>query len=143
MLLLLAVVALALGWFGKAPCLQQYVGDDGATALDWRNNRQYVAMCYSDTVPLYGIERLDSGTDIAAQFGYGVTCVGNLDCKDFLGTRGSGTLQRMPEETGHGLVALAVRFDCDDLHGCRRVVHSARVGWIVMTSMFLLAVPLR
>src|SRR4051794_16589457 len=31
-LLLLAVVALALGWFGKAPCLQQYVGDDGAAA---------------------------------------------------------------------------------------------------------------
>jgi uncharacterized membrane protein len=59
--LLLAVALLALGWFGKAPCLQQYVTDDGATVLDWRNNRQYVAMCYSDTVPLYGIERLDSG----------------------------------------------------------------------------------
>jgi uncharacterized membrane protein len=60
--LLLAVVVLALGWLGKAPCLQQYVTDDGSTALDWRNNRQYVAMCYSDTVPLYGIERLESGT---------------------------------------------------------------------------------
>jgi uncharacterized membrane protein len=59
--LLLAVVVLALGWLGKAPCLQQYVTDDGTTLLDWRNNRQYVAMCYSDTVPLYGIERLDSG----------------------------------------------------------------------------------
>ena len=59
--LLLAVVALALCWFGKAPCLQQYVTDDGSTALDWRNNRQYVAMCYSDTVPLYGIEHLDTG----------------------------------------------------------------------------------
>jgi uncharacterized membrane protein len=59
--LLLAVVVLALGWLGKAPCLQQYVTDDGSTALDWRNNRQYVAMCYSDTVPLYGIERLDVG----------------------------------------------------------------------------------
>ena len=46
---------------GKAPCLQQYVTTDGGLALDWRNNRQYVAMCYSDTVPLYGIERLDSG----------------------------------------------------------------------------------
>jgi uncharacterized membrane protein len=57
--LLLAVVALALGWLGKAPCLQQYVTDDGTVALDWRNNRQYVAMCYSDTVPLHGIERLD------------------------------------------------------------------------------------
>jgi uncharacterized membrane protein len=60
-LLLLAVVAASLGWIGKAPCLQQYVTDDGSTALDWRANRQYVAMCYSDTVPLYGIERLDSG----------------------------------------------------------------------------------
>jgi uncharacterized membrane protein len=59
--LLLAVVLLSLGWLGKAPCLQQYVTDDGSTALDWRNNRQYVAMCYSDTVPLYGIERLDVG----------------------------------------------------------------------------------
>jgi uncharacterized membrane protein len=29
--------------------------------LDWRNGRQYVAMCYSDTVPLYGVEGLDSG----------------------------------------------------------------------------------
>ena len=58
--LLLAVALLALGWLGKAPCLQQYDTDDGP-ALDWRNNRQYVAMCYSDTVPLYGIEKLDSG----------------------------------------------------------------------------------
>lgn len=59
--LLLAVVVLALGWLGKAPCLQQYVADDGTTTLDWRNNRQYVAMCYSDTVPLFGIEGLDRG----------------------------------------------------------------------------------
>lgn len=58
--LLLAVAVLALGWLGKAPCLQQYE-TDGGLALDWRNNRQYVAMCYSDTVPLYGIEKLDSG----------------------------------------------------------------------------------
>ncbi|NMH91313.1 DUF2029 domain-containing protein [Pseudonocardia bannensis] len=59
--LLLAVAVLALSWLGKAPCLQQYAGEDGTPALDWRNNRQYVAMCYSDTVPLYGIERLDVG----------------------------------------------------------------------------------
>ena len=57
--LLLAVVTLALGWLGKSPCLQQYRTDDGQLALDWQNNRQYVAMCYSDTVPLYAIERLD------------------------------------------------------------------------------------
>lgn len=59
--LLLAVAVLALGWLGKAPCLQQFVTEDGEIKLDWRNSRQYVAMCYSDTVPLYGIEELDSG----------------------------------------------------------------------------------
>jgi uncharacterized membrane protein len=59
--LLFAVVVLALSWIGKSPCLQQYRTDDGSLSLDWRNNRQYVAMCYSDTVPLYGIEGLDSG----------------------------------------------------------------------------------
>ena len=60
-ILLLAVAVLAAGWLGKAPCLQQYTTEDGTHALDWRNNRQYVAMCYSDTVPLWGIEGLDRG----------------------------------------------------------------------------------
>ncbi len=60
-ILLLAVAVLAGGWLGKAPCLQQYTTDDGSIALDWRNSRQYVAMCYSDTVPLWGIEGLDRG----------------------------------------------------------------------------------
>ncbi len=59
-LLLLAVVAIAAGWLGKAACLQSYPTSDGP-ALDWRDNRQYVAMCYSDTVPLYGIEGLAAG----------------------------------------------------------------------------------
>ena len=57
--LLLAVAVLALSWLGKSPCLQQYRTDDGDLALDWRDSRQYVAMCYSDTVPLWGIENLD------------------------------------------------------------------------------------
>jgi uncharacterized membrane protein len=61
MVLLLAVMVLALGWLGKAPCLQQGPSADGGVMLDWRNGRQYVAMCYSDTVPLYGVEGLDSG----------------------------------------------------------------------------------
>jgi len=60
-ILLIAVALLAAGWLGKAPCLQQYPTDDGGFALDWRDSRQYVAMCYSDTVPLYGIEGLDEG----------------------------------------------------------------------------------
>ncbi|WP_308252437.1 glycosyltransferase 87 family protein [Pseudonocardia sp. KRD291] len=59
--LLLSIVVLALAWLGKSPCLQQYRDADGALALDWRNDRQYVAMCYSDTVPLYGVEGLADG----------------------------------------------------------------------------------
>ena len=60
-LLLLAVITLAAGWLFKAPCLQSYPTSAGP-ALDWRDNRQYVAMCYSDTVPLYGIEGLSAGS---------------------------------------------------------------------------------
>lgn len=59
--LLMAVVVLAIGWLGKAPCLQQYTPEGYGPSLDWRDNRQYVTMCYSDTVPLYGIEGLDRG----------------------------------------------------------------------------------
>ena len=60
-LLVLAVTMLAIGWLGKAPCLQQYRTDDGQVGLDWRDNRQYYMLCYSDTVPLYGIEGLSDG----------------------------------------------------------------------------------
>ena len=56
--LLLAVAVLAMSWLGKAACLQEYRTADGVLALDWRGDRQYVAMCYSDTVPLYGLEGL-------------------------------------------------------------------------------------
>jgi len=58
--LLFAVATLAISWLGKAPCLQQYDSDNGSQ-LDWRNSRQYVAMCYTDSVPLYGIHNLDDG----------------------------------------------------------------------------------
>nr|WP_089299641.1 glycosyltransferase 87 family protein [Haloechinothrix alba] len=57
--LLLAIAALTLGWFGKAGCVQQYETGEGTLALDWRSDRQYVAMCYSDVVPLFGAQRLD------------------------------------------------------------------------------------
>ncbi|WP_068276382.1 glycosyltransferase family 87 protein [Aldersonia kunmingensis] len=61
-ILALAVVFLAFGWFAKAPCIQQAPnGPGGAPGLDWSGSRQYVAMCYSDTVPLYGAERLNEG----------------------------------------------------------------------------------
>ncbi|MGU3436249.1 glycosyltransferase family 87 protein [Actinomycetes bacterium M1A6_2h] len=59
--ILLALVFLSLGWFGKAACIQQSPGPNGTVGLDWSGSRQYVAMCYSDTVPLYGAERLDEG----------------------------------------------------------------------------------
>ncbi|WP_149360213.1 glycosyltransferase family 87 protein [Lolliginicoccus suaedae] len=58
--LALAVLVLALAWTGKAACIQQYPGGpDGTQVLDWRDSRQYVALCYSDTVPLYGAHRLN------------------------------------------------------------------------------------
>lgn len=59
-MLLFAVVFLAFGWFFKAACIQQVPTEEGL-ALDWRGDRQYVAMCYSDVVPLYDAERLSSG----------------------------------------------------------------------------------
>jgi uncharacterized membrane protein len=60
--LLLAVATLALGWFSKAACAQQYYNEDAKQLeLDWRSNRPFTAMCYSDIVPLYSAERLDQG----------------------------------------------------------------------------------
>ncbi|WP_425303560.1 glycosyltransferase family 87 protein [Nocardia wallacei] len=60
-MLAIAVVFLALSWAGKAGCIQQTDDGAGGLTLDWNNGRQYVAMCYSDTVPLYGAEHLDEG----------------------------------------------------------------------------------
>lgn len=57
--LLLATLALMLCWLGKASCIQQYTDDNGQNQLDWRAGRPFVAMCYSDIVPLYSAERLD------------------------------------------------------------------------------------
>ncbi|MBV8542261.1 MAG: DUF2029 domain-containing protein [Pseudonocardiales bacterium] len=57
--LLFATITLALGWLGKAPCLQTYRDSAGALQVDWRDGHQYKAMCYSDTVPLYTAEQLD------------------------------------------------------------------------------------
>ncbi|HEX5114717.1 MAG TPA: glycosyltransferase 87 family protein [Pseudonocardiaceae bacterium] len=57
--LLIGVVILTMSWFVKSPCVQQYTDSNGVRQLDWRANRQYVAFCYSDIVPLYTAERLD------------------------------------------------------------------------------------
>jgi uncharacterized membrane protein len=64
-LLLGAILVLAAGWLVKAPCIQQTPDGDSANpaglTLDWRADRQYVAMCYSDVITFYGGERLDGG----------------------------------------------------------------------------------
>jgi hypothetical protein len=45
--LMLAVVGLALGWFGKAACVQQHYNEESKQLeLDWRSNRPFTAMCY-------------------------------------------------------------------------------------------------
>lgn len=58
--LLAATLTLVVGWLGKSPCVQTYTDDAGFTQLDWRDFRQYRTFCYSDTVPLYTAERLDT-----------------------------------------------------------------------------------
>jgi uncharacterized membrane protein len=60
--LLIALIGLAIGWFGKAACVQQYYNEDAKQLeLDWRSNRPFTAMCYSDIIPLYSAEQLDKG----------------------------------------------------------------------------------
>ncbi|GAB3913242.1 glycosyltransferase 87 family protein [Kibdelosporangium lantanae] len=57
--LLVASFALMLSWFGKAACIQQFTNQQGQFELDWRTQRPYITMCYTDIVPLYGAEQLD------------------------------------------------------------------------------------
>ena len=52
--LLIAVLLLAAGWLFKAPCQTTYETASGPQ-LDWRNNKQYTAMCYTDIIPRYGM----------------------------------------------------------------------------------------
>ena len=61
-ILLIALVFMALGWYAKAGCLQQAPDKTtGEQTLDWSDHRQYTAMCYADTIPLYSAERLNEG----------------------------------------------------------------------------------
>lgn len=53
-ILLLAVIVLAAGWLFKAPCQVTYDAG-GGSQLDWRDDRQYTAMCYNDITPRYGM----------------------------------------------------------------------------------------
>jgi len=59
--MLLAVIGLGIGWSAKATCAQSYRMDGGQVVLDWRDYRQYDHYCYSDIIPLYGLERLQDG----------------------------------------------------------------------------------
>jgi uncharacterized membrane protein len=70
-ILLLAVLVLAAGWLGKAPCLQQAPDGAGGLALDWQAGRQYVSMCYTDIVTLYSDHRL-AGGDLPYRAHWGV-----------------------------------------------------------------------
>lgn len=65
-LFLLALCTLALGWFGKAGCLQQQTianpqPGTPAVQLDRADQRQFTDLCYSDVIALFGAERLDEG----------------------------------------------------------------------------------
>ncbi|TDV50779.1 glycosyltransferase family 87 protein [Actinophytocola oryzae] len=60
--LMIAIIGLAVSWFGKAACVQQFYNEDAKQLeLDWRSNRPFTAMCYSDIIPLYSAEQLDKG----------------------------------------------------------------------------------
>lgn len=60
-ILLFAVLVLAAAWLFKAPCQVTY-NTEGGPQLDWRNNRQYTAMCYTDIIPRYGMGDLAPDT---------------------------------------------------------------------------------
>lgn len=67
---LLALVTLAIGWFGKAACLQEQPDGDGGRQLNWNNQRQYYSLCYSDVIALYGAEYLTPADLAAGAFPY-------------------------------------------------------------------------
>ena len=55
-----SLVFLAVGFLGKANCIQGSRGADGRVELNWSGDRQYTSACYNDIVPLYGGRGLDS-----------------------------------------------------------------------------------
>ena len=64
---LIALAVLALGWFGKAGCIQQTSvdGSPGQTRLDWDDQRQFYGLCYSNIVGGFAENRL-TPHDLAA-----------------------------------------------------------------------------
>lgn len=55
-----SLVFLAVGFLGKANCIQGGRAADGSIELNWSGHRQYTSACYNDIVPLYGGRGLDS-----------------------------------------------------------------------------------
>lgn len=49
---------LAIGYISKANCIRP---NSAGTDVTWSGNRQYVSACYSDIIPLYGIEGISQG----------------------------------------------------------------------------------
>jgi uncharacterized membrane protein len=61
-MLIIALVFLALGYCTKAACLQTTgTGTADQRVGNWKNQRAYYELCYSDTVPLYTAELLNLG----------------------------------------------------------------------------------
>nr|WP_246389093.1 glycosyltransferase 87 family protein [Corynebacterium incognita] len=52
-LIFTALVFLSFGYLSKARCLEGVRSADGVVNLNWAGNRQYVAACYNDIIPLY------------------------------------------------------------------------------------------
>ncbi|EGD54502.1 glycosyltransferase family 87 protein [Gordonia neofelifaecis] len=70
--LLLALVGLSIGWFGKAGCIQQAPVADapGQVRLNWDNQRQFVGLCYSDLVASYEQDKLTPADLAGGAFPY-------------------------------------------------------------------------
>ncbi|NJJ04623.1 glycosyltransferase family 87 protein [Corynebacterium coyleae] len=54
-----AYVFLSFGALQKSRCAGGKLDDNGIMQLNWDGNRQFVAACYNDIIPLYGARGLD------------------------------------------------------------------------------------
>lgn len=76
-MMLIALVFLALGYSTKAACLQTTgSGTAEQRVANWENNRAYYELCYSDTVPLYTAELLNSASSRTSPAGWRPTTTG-------------------------------------------------------------------
>ena len=54
-----AYIFLSFGALQKSRCAGGKLDDNGIMQLNWDGNRQFVAACYNDIIPLYGARGLD------------------------------------------------------------------------------------